>query len=366
MENLNFRVKYIHHFPACGKAASEPRALRPDNSAGEAGSPLTYAVMRRKLSPALPRSLARAAALAGLAVSAAVGGCRGVAETESRVLVPATKETGGVVYRQFPDGGSIVSLLDVDLRTPGIRVEIAAEPVGKRAGNLIGKARVVAEWLSTRSALAGINGGFFGKEYPDGEKEVVGLLVQGGKVVGPAPPGWSDRTQTHFARSGFGLRDDGAPAIEWATTRRGLSWPRQHDEPRVDVAKSESWPVRAAVGCGPRLIHAGEAVITDRDERLVSSGALRRTFVGYSEENGEPRYLVLATATALTFDGCARVLEEYFERQHHARCREAMALDGGSSTQLAYRADGRIVEPQPGLVTVPSAILIRDTRTAAR
>jgi exopolysaccharide biosynthesis protein len=43
-----------------------------------------------------------------------------------------------------------------------------------------------------------------------------------------------------------------------------------------------------------------------------------------------------------------------------------MALDGGASTQMAYRSGDQIIEPMPAAVTVPTAILVRQTQSARR
>ena len=103
--------------------------------------------------------------------------------------------------------------------------------------------------------------------------------------------------------------------------------------------------MRTAVGINhaeivaARLIHDGHRMVADRQERLVSAGALPRTFTGYSTQDGRPRFLVLATASAMSFDNCARLLKEYFARHHRAACEEAMAFDGGASTQMACRIE---------------------------
>ncbi len=281
-------------------------------------------------------------------------------------LLDGGRGSSGVRVRQFDEGASRVTVIDIDLRTPGVAVEIAPRRPRRVRGRLAAEARTVAEWVSSSSALAGINGGFFGEALPTGETEVLGLFVQGGRSLAPAPPARSRSRGVSFARSCFGIRPDGQPSNSWAAAPAAGEVPRRYGSPEISGVPAREWPVEAALGCGPRLIHQGKRWITDRQERLVSAGPLPRTFLGYAVQDERPRHLVLATATALDFDGCARALTRYFERKHRTRPQEAMALDGGSSTQLAYRAGDRIVEPHPGLVTVPTAVLVRDARTAGR
>jgi hypothetical protein len=98
--------------------------------------------------------------------------------------------------------------------------------------------------------------------------------------------------------------------------------------------------------------------VSDRAERLTSSGLLPRTFVGYAAPAGTPRYLVFGVATAMSFQDAAEFLDGYFRRFHGVPCAEAMSLDGGPSSQLTYRTQDALHEAQASDVTVPTALLV--------
>jgi exopolysaccharide biosynthesis protein len=116
--------------------------------------------------------------------------------------------------------------------------------------------------------------------------------------------------------------------------------------------------VDSGLSGGPRLIADGRIAVSDRGERLASSGLLPRTFVAYATQAGHPRYLVLGVATAMAFQDAAEFLEGYFHRFHGLPCAEAMSLDGGPSSQLTYRANGVLHEAQASDVTVPTSLLV--------
>jgi hypothetical protein len=68
--------------------------------------------------------------------------------------------------------------------------------------------------------------------------------------------------------------------------------------------------------------------------------------------------MILGVATAMTFQDAAQFLDRYFRRFHGLPCTEAMSLDGGPSSQLAYRADGALYEAQASDTTVPTCLLV--------
>src|SRR5262245_34959825 len=120
--------------------------------------------------------------LLGAAGACLLASCRSQPESADTTVLPGGRGSGGVVFRELADSGSRVSLLDVDLATPGLELEIAARPF-RSGGVLGGPARTVAEWLAERSAVAGVNGGFFGRDLEAGEKQIVGLFVNGGRAL---------------------------------------------------------------------------------------------------------------------------------------------------------------------------------------
>jgi hypothetical protein len=62
----------------------------------------------------------------------------------------------------------------------------------------------------------------------------------------------------------------------------------------------------------------------------------------------------------MTYDDAAEFLVRYFRDRYGARCDEGMCLDGGSSSQLTYRAGKEITTAQGAPVTVPTCILLFD------
>src|SRR5207248_8085120 len=123
-----------------------------------------------------------------LAAVAVCGGCAAPGAPDRTVIVPRGAEWDGIVIRQLQDAGSEVAVMDVDLRTPGIQVEIASADPRRGGAALSGQAFTVADWLTTTAALGGVNGGFFGRELGDGRKQLVGVFVRNGRALAAAPP----------------------------------------------------------------------------------------------------------------------------------------------------------------------------------
>jgi len=323
-------------------------------------------------------------ALAGVSLGIGLGcGHRRSAEIawQAQATAPVVIARG-LTYRYFPEGDPLVVgsrsdalTLDVDLRAPGLHVGVAAEsPIQGQTGKAFGNAYTVRDWCVRRNALAGINGGFFGQTSGQ-RKQIIGLLVTGSAV---RSPGRKIRSPSHpdrrFVRCTLGFTREGLPRIGWVTSE-GASVLRAHERPLNPIA-SQPWQVDSAVACGPRLIAGGQLAITDREERLGSPLALPRTFVAYDVEGigaqARPRHLLLGIAMQMTFADVAAFVQRYFRQIHHTACAEAMCLDGGSSSQLVYRAPaGHLaatgahaqdyVDTRPSFVTVPTAILVETT-----
>ncbi len=307
------------------------------------------------------RGFIRLLALTGLA--AAVGGPLYVAQSVRATAVRPTAVAPGVTTRQLQQGLATVRVIDVDLAHPGVRVEVAADDIAFRNRLITGKSLSVEEWVQSRGAVAGINGGFFGKTVGPEHKEIVGLLKLDGRVR-VAGPVYRSRPERHaYARSAFGLTANGRPRMAWVTSRPGSPQTlRAHPEPQFKDG-SQPWDVRQALACGPRLIHNGKIEIATRRERLASPGSLPRTFLGYSAGKGNrPGRLVLCTTDGMEFEDCARFLADYFRKYHRVACAEAMALDGGASTQAVWKEGGALRSDFATGVTVPTAILVYSGR----
>lgn len=288
--------------------------------------------------------------------------------------IQTTRVAAGVEYRYIPEGSPVVRgmqsdalLLDVDLRTPGVHIEVAADNVRKQPGGMVaGVAHTVREWCQQSQALGGVNGGFFGKTLGD-DKEIMGLLMTEGQIRNPGRKVRSPSNPANqFVRAALGFTDSGMPRIGWLTSDKdnGIHAVDQPLNPRTN----QIWNLRSAIACGPRLIADGAVVITDRQERLVNPGARPRTFVAYDVEgsgrNARPRHLILGVGMEMSFADVAACMQRYFRTVHHTECAEALCLDGGSSSQLIYRdpkkpASSSYIDARPGFVAVPTALLIR-------
>lgn len=287
------------------------------------------------------------------------------ARDESVVVVPPRGGARGVLYRRQVYRCARVDLLDVDLDTPGVSVRVhARRPVPGAGGWRVADAFTLPVWCRLAGAVGGVNGGFFGQEVAPGRKEVIGLLQVDGRVQAPAALYRSrgDR-RIIYAHSAFGVGADGRPLIDWVVSdrhnrRRLLCYARPEG-----LRDGRPWRSQSALAGGPRLIHRGRVAVAARAERLASPGALPRTFVGYAVSRHGARHLILATASAFAYADAAGFLQEYFRREYGVSCDEATCLDGGPSSQLAYRA-GRAV--RSGLETdtaVPTCVLVHDNRS---
>lgn len=271
--------------------------------------------------------------------------------------------TSGLVYREFPTGDALspvsdAAVLDLDLQKSDLKLRIAVEKDEAVNGRTYAASNTVREWCRQAEALGGVNGGFFGTT--DGtRKETIGLLATEGVIRSSGRLVRSpEHPERQFARCVFGLDGEGTPHIGWAVGQRGRGALLTEYSTPLNPISACFWKADAAVACGPRLVEAGRVNVTDRQERLVSPPPLRRTFVAYSLEKGKPRHLVLGIANAMTFENVASFLQSYFRAYHGTACAEAMCLDGGSSTQLAYRTPTGYSNAIAGRVTVPTALLI--------
>lgn len=289
-----------------------------------------------------------------------------------------------VDYRYFAEGSPEVGssesdalVLDVDLGSPTVHLEVTADgPVRRKGGKVFGVSHTVRDWCMMNRAIAGVNGGFFGQT--DGvNKQAEGLLVVDGKVYNSGR--WIKSTRRpgeQFLRCALGIRRDGLPQIGWATCQPDGEM-LMYDRP-LSPAGSRNINISSAVACGPRLVVAGREEVSDDKERLVSALALPRTFVAYDcvtdTQSGsrKPRHFVMGIAMQMTYHEVAQFLQNYFRKQHSVECAEAMCLDGGSSSQLVYYTpaqsnrshdgsaspDGDWIDARPSHVTVPTALLV--------
>jgi exopolysaccharide biosynthesis protein len=261
----------------------------------------------------------------------------------------------GVVYRS--DTVRKIQTLTTDLRAGSVIPIVVAENVTRIGNNFVGDAKSVSDWAQKYNAIGGLNAGFFGETYDllGKRKQLVQLAIIDGKVVAPGSATASTaRPGESYLRSAVGFTRSGIPEICWATGKTSSG--ARRSERAVSPESTALWPVTSAVACGPRLIHLGKISVSDRDERLVSHGALSRAFVAYDKTQ---RFLVMGRADGINFSELAVYLQKFFTETLHAKISEAMCLDGGPSAQLVYRAENnRLTNVEPTGVSVPTAILL--------
>ena len=270
------------------------------------------------------------------------------------------------MHRAIPTTpGAGIDLVDIEFAETNCRPAIETHGIALSNGRVVGQAFTPHEWLTRTGAILAVNGGYFGAEDGAGRKEIVGLLVQGGRVRHAAPPLTGSGSPTirrgQYVRSAFGLTADGTPAIVWAATDprrpqgvRRYAGPMQRD--------SRAWAIQNAVGCGPTLIAGGKIVVTQYQERLVSPGPRARTFVAYDSAGGRPKHLVIGIASGSEYAALAAFLARYFPKYDGTRAEAAMCLDGGASTQMTYLLNGKAQSPRETGVTVPDALVLRPGR----
>ncbi len=289
------------------------------------------------------------------------------APASQKPAAPADGDTlaPGVVHHAIAmDNGIGVDVIDADMKQARVSVQIATEHIERIGGMIGGQAYTPHEWLDKTHALAAVNGGYFGREDNAGRKEFVGLLVQGGRVRHAAPPlsghGGTQIRAGRYVRSVFGVGRDGTLHITWAATEVGQPQSLRAYSSAAARGNGVPWPLQSGVGCGPLLVQNGRVRVTDRQERLVSAGALPRTFVAYDKGTHGQGHFILGMASGLEYRDLAAFVVRYFPQYDGTQAQAAMCLDGGASTQLSYRANagGMTQSPRETGVSVPDAVVL--------
>ena len=217
--------------------------------------------------------------------------------------------------------GSIrLYLTIIDLRDPNVLLHIGLPHNAAQANSPKYSSGVepFSRFVARQPAAVMINGTFFST---DAQKRVMGNMVAGGKVLK------FSSAENYGTTLGF-LKGN---RLEMVTARADgkPDW-NQH------------W---FSMTAGPRLLRQGSFWINPRTEGFRDSnvmGVAKRNAIGFSKSN---KTLFLATfTTPITLQQEARIMKSI-------GCYEAMNLDGGSSTALAYR--GKIlVKPRRSLTNV--------------
>jgi uncharacterized protein YigE (DUF2233 family) len=192
--------------------------------------------------------------------------------------------------------GETFEIARVSFALRDVRVEVAD----------LGRSRDIGAALvrGPGTALLAVNGGFFGER-----GEPLGLVISGGRRLAP------------FSRTMSG----GVLTI---------------DGDRADLAETESFDAAAAhafaVQCRPRLVVKGAVNIRADDGKRAERTALCLRQAG----------TVLEVVLARTADGGPSLLA-FAQHLATAGCEDALNLDGGPSTGMAWRDDSGIHAEDP-------------------
>ena len=213
-----------------------------------------------------------------------------------------TKPTKSVVMEYRKVGGVPVQVVTVDMNNPYVRVSVATS-------ERIGRAESVWNLLARSRPTAAITGTYFGSN----TKIPVGDLVLEGERV-------------HFGGVGTAL------CITYDNRVRFV---------RPPLNRQVSWSdYYTVLGAGPRLLVNGKVSLYPRgegfrDRRVYARTA--RTAVGVTKHN---KLLMVASRHPMSLRQLAWVMKGL-------GAKEAIALDGGSSTCLYYRGELKIPPRRP-------------------
>ena len=199
--------------------------------------------------------------------------------------------------------GEPVAVVRVNLAHPNVRVR----PILPRAG--LGRGGALLQTLARRSgAQAAINGGFF---HPRTYTPVGDMVVNGKHIA-------RGRVRTAFA-------------ITWDRRARVV----QH---QVNVRRGAWRGYETVIGNGPYIVQAGQVRLKPRADGFHDPavlGVASRSAVGVLNER---EIILVSTKQKLSLEKLARVMKAL-------GAREALVMDGGSSTSMTW---GRKALIRPG------------------
>src|SRR5947209_7586917 len=206
---------------------------------------------------------------------------------------PACAHPSGVTFRHVRRAGIRASVIAVNLNDSSVKVSVALPQRG------VGSRESFRSLLHRVRPAAAVTGTYFGLR----DAQPVGDIVIGGRLV----------------NSGFvgtALAITGENKVHFVETRR---W------------KARDWRSYETVICGgPRLVTEGRAGVVPRDEGFRDRSMFRRrprTAVGMTRHN---RLVMVTVARPIYLRQLARLMRSL-------GCRDAIALDGGSSSAMFYR-----------------------------
>ena len=170
----------------------------------------------------------------------------------------------------------------------------------------------LAEVMTRRKCLAGINGGYFSPDFAP-----IGLLITDGKVVAPL----------QRARLITGVLSASARGVQIARIREF----------------SQQRKVSAAVQCGPFLVDLGRPV-----RGLEATRSARRTFAAI----GGSDHVALGVCSEITLTELAKILGTT-QIADRVKISRALNFDGGSSSAFWFARDS-------AAFSIPEQKIVRD------
>ena len=206
---------------------------------------------------------------------------------------PAGAHPSGVTFRHVRRAGIRASVITVNLNDESVKVSVALPRRG------VGSRETFGSLLHRVRPAAAVTGTYFGLR----DAQPVGDIVIGGRLV-----------NTGFV--GTALAITGENRARFVGTRR---W------------RARDWSDYETVICGgPRLVTNGRSLVVPRAEGFRDRSLFRRrprTAVGLTRYN---RLVMVTVARPIYLRQLARLMRSL-------GCRNAIALDGGSSSAMFYR-----------------------------
>lgn len=237
------------------------------------------------------------------------------------VLLIGVAVWGSVHWRAAGDGGwkSVAPGVEMRLmRAPGSNSSssvVAFRTTPEHLRVVSGLPREVEAWRKENAAILAVNGGFF-----DAQEKSLGLRISRGEKIRPLHGKMWGVFYTRGPRVGNKARI--VPTSEFKMSR----------------------DVHEAVQCGPRLVENGKVL------KLKEQWA-RRTGLGIQRDG---RVIVAVADSDVSFAEWANL----WASSSGLNCRDALNLDGGSSTQLSLKTPMKTLHLRSGRA-VPDAILIQ-------
>ncbi|MCL5035771.1 MAG: phosphodiester glycosidase family protein [Chloroflexi bacterium] len=214
--------------------------------------------------------------------------------------------------------------------------------VGLAKGNTQSREKT-SDIVKNEGALAGVNGGFF-----NSAGGPAGLIIKDGRLLSPP-------ASRRPARTSFGITDDKKVLMD----RIGIK------DNKLFCIESRDWSkINMAMGGGPRLLRDGKVCLTTDAEELGKNGnnitrRAPRTAFGIMPDG---QFLML---TVNGYDNGRKegmLLEELAEYLKNLGVKDAMGLDGGTSTTMVVQ--GEVVSLGRGIpkaeTKVADALLVFD------